>query len=166
MTNRLRETAGIVHSIAQPCAKCGADTKHRRECVVCGTLVVYVAPPKKPKAELEDPIKKRIRAAVIAAGCICWIHNVDNRKLSTGLGLGTSDLICIVPPGRFLGIEVKRPGYSPSDVRPAQRAWLDAVRKFGGISGIATCEAEALALVDEARQSLSIDVISHSHRTT
>lgn len=137
-------------TIKQPCRSCGAETKLRKDCPSCHAPVVWVA---RKKPELELPIKKRIRAAVIAAGCICWVHNVDNRNLSTGLGIGTSDLICIVPPGIFLGIEVKRPGYSPSDVRSDQVAWLAAVRKFGGISGIATCEAEALALVAEARQS-------------
>lgn len=141
-------------TIKQPCRTCGAETKLRKDCPSCHAPVVWVA---RKKPELELPIKKRIRAAVVAAGCICWVHNVDNRNLSTGLGLGTSDLICIVPPfGRFLGIEVKRPGYSPSDVSDNQRAWLAAVRKFGGVSGIATCESEALALVDEARQSFQL----------
>ena len=77
-----------------------------------------------------------------------------SRNLRTGLDAkGVSDLICIVPPfGVFLAIEVKRPKYSPSDVTPDQRAYLAAVRHFGGVSGIATCEDEALALVAEARQ--------------
>ena len=82
------------------------------------------------------------------------IHNIDNRLMSTGLdSRGVSDLICIVPPlGRFLAIEVKRPGYSPSDVTPDQRAFLAAVRHFGGVSGIATCVKEALLLLEEARR--------------
>ncbi len=84
---------------------------------------------------------------------MAMIHHIDNRKTSTGLlSLGVSDIICIVLPfGRFLAIEVKRPKYSPSDVTQDQRTFLAAVRKFGGVSGIATCEAEALALVEEAR---------------
>lgn len=153
MTNRLREMVEQIYpTVIQPCAKCGAETKQRRECHVCRALVVYVAP-KRKKVELEGPIKARIRAAIIDAGCIVWVHDVDYRLGKTGLGKGTSDLICVVPPiGKFLGIEVKRPGYSPSDVRADQRAWLAVVRQFGGVSGIATCEAEALALVAEARQ--------------
>ncbi len=118
----------------------------------CDKHQVYV-PRVRVKQERESPIKARIRSAVIEAGCIVWVHDVDYRLGKTGLGRGTSDLICIVPPlGRFLGIEVKRPKYSPSDVREEQRCWLAAVRQFGGVSGIATCEAEALALVAEARQ--------------
>lgn len=137
------------------CAKCGADATHKKNCPACGAPIVYV-PKKKP--ELETPIKARIRAAVIEAGCIVWVHDVDYRLGKTGLGKGTSDLICIVPPqGRFLGIEVKRPGYSPSDVRPDQRSFLAAVRKFGGVAGIATDVASALALVSEARQQWPTD---------
>jgi VRR-NUC domain len=141
---------------AQPCSACGAETKNKRACPICKHAVTYVAKAK-AKPELEQPIKKRIRDAVINAGCLVWIHDVDYRLGKTGLGRGTSDLICIVPPlGRFLGIEVKRPGYSPSDVRDDQRKWLAVVRRFGGVSGIATCEAEALALVAEARQQSTL----------
>ena len=124
-------------------------------CVKAAVNAVYVKPDKRkrPKAELESVIKARIRKAMIDAGCICWIHDVDNRQMKTGLGKGTSDIIAIVPPsGRFLGVEVKRPGYHPSDVRPEQTRWLAVVRQFGGVSGIATSESEALALVAEARQ--------------
>lgn len=128
-----------------------------RACMACNTAVVYVAP---AKPELEQPIKKRIQAAVRAEGHACWVHNVDNRNLSTGLDTrGCADLICIVwPLGRFLAIEVKRPKYSPSDVTPEQRAFLAAVRQFGGVSGIATNEKEALALVAEAQQPQRSDV--------
>lgn len=127
----------------------------------CDRHAVYVPPPPKAKRELETPIKKRCHAAVMATGhVIGWIHDVDYRLGKTGLGLGTSDTIYVVAPfGRFLGIEYKRVGYSPSDVSPAQRAWLAAVRKFGGVSGIATCEAEALALLAEARHVRSPDAI-------
>lgn len=142
--------------IAQPCAKCGAETKHKKDCPQCHAPVLYVAS-KKP--ELEITIKRRIKAALIEAGCMAMIHNVDNRNLSTGLdSRGVSDLICIVMPfGRFLAIEVKRPKYSPSDVTPEQRAFLAAVRQFGGVSGIATNVQEALALVAEAQQCQRLD---------
>ncbi len=122
----------------------------------CDKHRTFVPKAKKPKQELEQPIKLRIRDAIVAAGCIAKVHNVDNRKMSTGLGPGTSDLICIVPPfGRFLAIEVKRPkvGILSDD----QRSFLSAVRKFGGVSGVATNVEEALALVHEARQAVSLD---------
>ena len=142
-------------SVVQPCAKCGAETKHKKDCPQCHTPVVYVPPTKtpKPKAELEMSIKQRIRRAVIDAGCLCWVHNVDNRSLHTGLGLGTADLVCVVPPrGVFVGIEIKRPGYAPSRVKDNQRQWLAVVRQFGGVTGIATNVEEALAIIQEARE--------------
>ena len=131
----------------------------KRVCPACGTPVFY-RPKAITKPELELPIKRRIRRAICDAGHVAWIHNIDNRQLSTGLdSRGVADLICIVVPhGRFLAIEVKRPKYSPSDVTPDQRAFLAAVRHFGGISGIATCEQEALALVAEAQQHSTLSV--------
>ena len=124
----------------------------------CDKHRVYV-PPVKP--EREQSIKLRIRDALVAAGCMAKIHVTDNRNFKhSGLGDGTSDLICIVPPrGTFLAIEVKRPKYSPSDVTPDQRCFLAAVRKFGGVSGIATNVEEALALVDETKQSQRSDAV-------
>jgi hypothetical protein len=143
--------------IAQPCAKCGAETKHKKDCPQCHAPVLYV---EAAAREREQPIKVRIKRAVIDAGHVAWIHNIDNRLMHTGLdSRGVSDLICIVMPfGRFLAIEVKRPKYSPSDVTPEQRAFLAAVRRFGGVSGIATNVQEALALVAEAQQCQRFDV--------
>ena len=138
-------------TVKQPCRQCGAETKNKKDCPKCHAPVVYVP---RAKPEREQPIKLRIRDALVAEGCMVKIHVVDNRIFKhTGLGNGCSDLICIAPPhGRFLAIEVKRPGYSPSDVTPDQRAFLVAVRHFGGVSGIATCVEDALALLAEARQ--------------
>ena len=144
----------MAERIKQPCRACSVETKNKKACPSCGLPVVYVAP---PKPELEQPIKMRCKRAIIAAGHVAWIHN---RLMHTGLdSRGVADLICIVSPwGRFLAIEIKRPKYSPSDVTPEQRAFLAAVRKFGGVAGIATCEEEALALVAEAQQSQRSDV--------
>ncbi len=136
----------------QPCAECTLETKNKKVCPWCGAPVVYVerVKPPKPKAELESSIKARIRAALIEAGCLCWVHNVDNRNLHTGLGIGTADIICVVPPhGRFLGIETKRPNRKATE---DQLRWLAVVRQFGGVTGIATNVDEALALVQQARQ--------------
>lgn len=117
--------------------------------IVNGERVLIAKPPK----PLEKSIEIQIRVALAAAGVMVMKHHVDNRgHQRTGLGLGVSDLICIVPPtGRFLAIEVKRPGYSPSDVRPDQSRWLAVVGRFGAISGIASSVEEALALVEQAR---------------
>lgn len=123
----------------------------------------------KHERPLEKEVEIRIRVALATAGVLVMKHHVDNRGQKpcrkcghkdpergarTGLGLGVSDLICVVPPsGRFLGIEVKRPGYVPSEVRPEQTRWLNVVQRFGGVTGIAASVEEAMALVDEARKS-------------
>ena len=82
----------------------------------------------------------------------CW--NCRKKPLqSAGLGVGSSDLICVVPPyGRFLAIEVKRPGYTPSMVSDDQKRFMEIVRKYGGVAGIACTEDEAFALLDKARR--------------
>lgn len=116
---------------------------------------------------LEADIMTAIRVALAAAGVAVFRHHVDDRAMRacaacgyapeqrggrTGLGIGVSDLICVVPPhGRFLGIEVKRPS-TRNNTSPAQKAWLAFVRKHGGITGVATSVAEALELVREARE--------------
>jgi hypothetical protein len=116
--------------------------------IVDGERVVIATP-----NEREKGIEIRIRVALAAAGVLVWKHHVDNRSGRTGIAIGASDLICVVPPfGRFLGIEVKRPGYSPSRVRTAQTRWLAVVARFGGVSGIATSVEEAMALVELARR--------------
>lgn len=142
----------------QPCAQCGGETANCKTCPFCGWIVTFVARPKakRVKQELEQPIKLRIRDALIAAGCMVKVHNVDNRLMTTGLGRGVSDLICIVPPlGRFLAVEVKRP--KVGIVSDDQRSFIAAVRKFGGIAGTATSVEEALALLEEARQPVLLD---------
>ncbi len=160
----LINTSPEIPFVRQPCRLCLAETHQCKVCPKCGHVVTYVAPLLKPKAELESTIKKRIRAALCEAGVLCWIHNVDNRNLATGLGLGTADIICVVPPhGRFLGIETKRP--RGSKISANQKAWLGVVRQFGGISGIATNVTEALALVAEARQSCALDASTSRDRS-
>ena len=108
---------------------------------------------------LERVVEAHVRVALHNEGVLVWKHRIDvcptcgeKPKRGQGLGLGASDLVIVVPPlGRFLAIEMKRPGYSPSDVRKEQREWLAVVRKFGGVSGVASSSEEALALLKEAR---------------
>lgn len=103
---------------------------------------------------LEKGIEIQIRVALDGLGSVmCMKHAVDNRNLRTGLGLGVADLICIVGPyGRFCAIEVKRPSTRNAKRDELQRRWMKRVRECGGIAGVATCVAEALALVALARR--------------
>ena len=104
-----------------------------------------------PKYELEKSIENKIRLALCEEGVFCLKNNIDNRNLHTGLGEGSADIICIVPPnGRMLAIEVKsfRPGSRPSE---KQLRFIHLVRQFGGIAGVARSVQEALELLNEAR---------------
>lgn len=108
-----------------------------------------------PKRESERSVELQARVAIAALGVWVKKHTVEacygcgaRPSSRTGLGTGTSDLLCIVPPlGRVVFIEMKRPGYSPSDVSPEQHAFIRAVKKFGGIAGVASSVEEAVALV-------------------
>ena len=44
---------------------------------------------------------------------------------------GVSDIIGVLPNGRFLAVECKRPGNNPTN---DQQAFLDAVRRRGGLA--------------------------------
>ena len=115
--------------------------------------------PKKKARESERSVQLRVITALAARGVLVLTHTVEacyrcraKPTKKVGLGRGTIDLICIVPPyGRFLGIEMKKPKYSPSDVDPDQRKWLAVLRRYGAITGIASSEEEALALLKEAQ---------------
>lgn len=156
----------LTSSIPRACDRKVAHTRHtvkkkgRNATLLPGVVNgerVLIA---KPTPELERSVEIRIRIALSTYGCLVWKHTVEpcwqcGKKPTkrTGLGEGATDLLVLCKrTGRAIFIEVKRPGYSPSDVRPMQRVFLATTRRFGGISGIATCEAEALALVDEARR--------------
>lgn len=69
-----------------------------------------------------------------------------------GLPEGSADLVGILAPGRFLALEVKRPGEKP---RPEQVRWLELVRAKGGFAAVVTSGADALDAVNRARQGLS-----------
>jgi len=132
-----------------------ANRKGYLDGIVDGERVLIADAP----LESEKGIEIRTRVALVAAGVLVMKHTVEvchrcrqRPSQRTGLGTGATDLLCIVPPmGRALFIEMKRPGYSPSDVRPDQHCFMKVVRTFGAVSGIATSEEEALALLELAR---------------
>ncbi len=78
------------------------------------------------------------------------------RPVQFGLARGSADLIgwrtVVVTPdmvgqpiAQFVSIEIKTP---TGRVTPEQRNWLHAVRKAGGIAGIARSAADALHLLE------------------
>ncbi len=78
------------------------------------------------------------------------------RPVQFGLARGSADLIgwrtVIITPDMvgsrlavFTSIEVKTP---TGRLTPQQRSWLEAVRRAGGIAGVARSVADALGLVE------------------
>lgn len=92
-----------------------------------------------------------IRAALCAIeGVRVWRNNVGvdtMRGIRYGLGVGSPDLVGIAW-GRFVGLEVKTP---TGRVSKEQTMWLDMVRRFGGVAGVARSVEDAIAIVEEAR---------------
>lgn len=126
------------------------------DAVIGGERVkLFTAPVQRERA-----VEIRIRAALSVNDCVVLKHVVEpcwgcGKKPTkrTGLGKGFTDLfVGCQRTGRVVFVEVKLPGYSPSDVKPEQREFMRVMRKLGFVAGIATNEDEALALVAEARR--------------
>ena len=116
----------------------------------------------------ETAIQRRIMLALSQAGCLifrnetsgAWVGKVlhrdanqvtltDARMIRFGLAVGSSDLIGVAPCGRFLAIEVKTPKGRASK---QQQTFIEAVRKAGGIAGIARSPEEALELLAQPEE--------------
>lgn len=108
----------------------------------------------------EGPLSTRIRLLASQLGARLFRNQVglyrlaDGRKLRSGLGVGSPDLVgwramTITPEmvgqpvAVFVGIEVKASGQPTAK----QEAWLAAIRAAGGVAGVARS-------VDEAREIL------------
>lgn len=78
-------------------------------------------------------------------GAYVWRNNVgglydkSGRFIRYGLCVGSSDLIGILPDGRFLAIEIKMPGKKP---KPEQIKFLNWVNEKGGVGFVATCKED------------------------
>jgi hypothetical protein len=70
-------------------------------------------------------------------GVFCWRNNSGAGTLRSGHFVrfgapGSADILGLLSPsGRFLAVEVKRPGGRPTE---RQGAWLEAVRAAGGVA--------------------------------
>lgn len=111
----------------------------------------------------ESDIQNAIMIALSEAGCTVWRNNVgtgwqgrmsrtrmgsvlldDPRPLHAGLCVGSSDIIGITADGRFLAVEVKTKTGRVSD---EQQRFIDAVRRKGGVAGVARSVEEALQIL-------------------
>jgi hypothetical protein len=112
--------------------------------------------PTKERLESEAALMKRVVNVLEMSG-VCVLRNTVGftlymgRGVTFGLGKGSADLVCIVPPlGRWLCLELKRT--KGGKVTPEQEAWLAGVRKFGAVAGVVRSVDEALTLLAEARR--------------
>lgn len=107
----------------------------------------------------ETTIVQRIRLDASKAGLALWRNNSgvmvnpNGRPVRFGLGnesaafnriMKSSDLIGIQPGGRFVAIEVKKPGWTwrGTEREIAQANFINHVRKLGGFACFATSWAD------------------------
>lgn len=97
--------------------------------------------PRKLPVPLEKDIQKQILQYLALTKILIWRTNSGGARLPAGGGKtqyvrfntaeGCSDLTGILPDGRFLAIEVKRPGEKPTEL---QQGFLDKVTTQGGLA--------------------------------
>ncbi len=105
----------------------------------------------------ESAIQAAIRAALGSdARVVLWRNSTgvaehfargSTQTVRYGLAKGSADLVGLVHTGRFLALEVKRPG---EKARPEQVMWLELVRRMGGFAAVVTSVDEAKRAVDDA----------------
>jgi len=87
----------------------------------------------------ETQIQSQIMEYLKLSGITAWRNNTRTVKLGgrmvhMGLCKGSSDIIGVLPDGRFLAIEVKRPG---GKLTPEQSRFLALVNWRGGVGVVA-----------------------------
>ena len=121
-----------------------------------------VAAKRKPRASAkpkptEAAVQIAIRQRLVFFGClVISIPNEGKRSVvhgrrmkSLGLATGAPDLL-IYRHGKHALLEVKRPGYSPSDVRDSQRDMHARLGSHGFPVAIVTSPDEAIAALEDA----------------
>lgn len=89
------------------------------------------------KASRESDLVKACLQLLRLSGCLAWRTNTgalraaaQGKQRFVRFGSpGMSDPIGLLPGGRFVAVECKRPGNEPT---PVQQAFLDLVRERGG----------------------------------
>lgn len=96
-------------------------------------------------------LQNLIRLELQKRGIITFRNNTgalrdkNGRLVRYGLVNGSSDIIGIMPGGVFLAIEVK---YGRDTVKENQLSFIDAVKKQGGIAGIARSVEDAIKIIE------------------
>lgn len=105
---------------------------------------------------MKPPLEKTIVAAILRA---LKAHGVWAVKTHGGpyQVSGLPDIIAIAPgTGRFIGIEVKRPGIGR--VTELQKMTLCRIEASGGVAGVAYSVEDALALLEKANKGLEVKI--------
>lgn len=91
-------------------------------------VMVNSLPPRSGKtAKLEQDIQKNIIDFLEKNGFLAIKHN----NMGIYARAGVPDILACSNQGKFIGIEVKRPGEKP---KPIQQAFLDAINKLNGVA--------------------------------
>ena len=100
----------------------------------------------------EHQIQNEIRLALANNDCLVFRTNVgkvqtkDGTWFDTGLPNGFTDLCgCRLSDGKMFFIEVKN---EKGKVRPAQEVFINKMRDYGLIAGVARSSEEALRIVE------------------
>ena len=113
---------------------------------------------------LEKEIQKQILAALEIAGIFCWrqnqgtvAHAKTNRHARRFVRFtskkGVSDIIGCLPDGKFLAIEVKRPG---GKLTADQEGFLQDVEAHGGVVVVAYCLRDVLSTLDDYMGNMAV----------
>lgn len=104
----------------------------------------------------ESPVLKGCLDLLRASRVFAWRNNTmgvfdpETRRFRAFIGLkGVSDILGILPSGRFLAVETKRPampgfGIKAGRPTPEQRAFLETVNDHGGV-GVVVSDVASLA---------------------
>lgn len=117
-------------------------------------------PPRPARKVTEATIESQIREALGALPDVrLWLNEVGVDELRTGrwihygLANGSADLIgMLAPHGRFLSIEVKKPG---GRVRSDQFAWAKMIVAAGGFAALVRGVDDAIEAIEAARRGES-----------
>ena len=105
----------------------------------------------------ESEIQTRIMIALSEMGCTIWRNNTGaykdgNRYIRYGLAKGSSDLIGLTKCGRFLAVEVKRPGQKPTN---DQINFINHVTAKNGVAFVAYSVDDAINKLRERMNGFS-----------
>ena len=91
----------------------------------------------------ENEVKNACLEFLLAFGFLAWRQNTGGVKYRSKSGkdrfvrfgfAGLSDILCILPSGRFLVVETKR---ADNDASDAQRDFMADVERMGGVAVLA-----------------------------